>query len=614
PEGLKMKVRLRKDVTRSTLVPGSAPEGDAAATGLADSASRPSHGTPALVLYGSNLGTTEDFARDLARMADLNGFDVTLAELDEYAGKLPKGGPILIACSSYNGAPPDNAAKFIDWLDNASDGAAEGISYAVFGCGHSDWAATFQATPRAIDDALERLGGTRLSDRAEGDAREDIDEQFEDWSTALWPQVAAVLDLDLSGAGEAQPLYQVERLSGTDTNPLIAQSGAQPMPILVNRELQNVEASSRSTRHIELELPEGMAYATGDHLSVIPVNSEALVGRVLRRFRFPADAQIRIQSTARDHSQLPVDQPISVTRLLSQMIELQTPASRKDVATLARYTDCPHGKPKLEALADADFKAQVQAKRLSVLDLLEEFQACELPFGVYLELMPMMTPRYYSISSSARAKGSACSITVGVVDEPAISGRGRFQGVATTFLAAQAPGAQVHASVRATSDTFHLPKDPAAPVIMVGPGTGIAPFRGFLQERATLRAEGCAMGPAMLFFGCRHPKQDYIYQEELEAYAADGLCDLHVAFSRAEKSKVYVQDLIRQERDRVWELLEAGARVFVCGDGSRMEPDVRRALTLLYSEEKDVSPEAADAWMDQMSAEGRYVLDVWVSA
>ncbi|MEM6618864.1 MAG: cytochrome P450, partial [Pseudomonadota bacterium] len=130
PEGLKMKVRLRKDVTRSTLVPGSAPEGDAAATGLADSASRPSHGTPALVLYGSNLGTTEDFARDLARTADLNGFDVTLAELDEYAGKLPKGAPILIACSSYNGAPPDNAAKFIDWLDNASDGAAEGISYA----------------------------------------------------------------------------------------------------------------------------------------------------------------------------------------------------------------------------------------------------------------------------------------------------------------------------------------------------------------------------------------------------------------------------------------------------------------------------------------------------
>ena len=117
----------------------------------------------------------------------------------------------------------------------------------------------------------------------------------------------------------------------------------------------------------------------------------------------------------------------------------------------------------------------------------------------------------------------------------------------------------------------------------------------------------------MLFFGCRHPDEDFLYREELEGCAADGLCDLQVAFSRQEKSKVYVQDLIRNERDRVWELIEAGARIFVCGDGSRMEPDVRRALSLLYSEEKDVSADAADAWMDQMSEEGRYVLDVWVS-
>ncbi|WP_050929762.1 bifunctional cytochrome P450/NADPH--P450 reductase [Aestuariivita boseongensis] len=615
PDNLRMKVRLRKDIVRSNLVPGSAPEASGSASGLTDTAKRPSHGTPALILYGSNLGTTEDYARDLARTADLNGFDVTLAELDDYAGKLPKTGAVMIACASYNGAPPDNAVKFVDWLEGAEDGAAAGVKYAVFGCGHSDWAATFQATPRAIDRHLERLGASRITDRAEGDARDDIDEQFDAWATALWPAVGSALSLDMefANAADAAPLYQVERLTALDTNPVAQQSGAKPATITENRELQNVEASGRSTRHIEVALPEGTTYRTGDHLSVVPVNSDALVGRVLDRFGFSSDAQIRIQTSSDDHSQLPVDTPLSVHRLLAQMLELQSVASRRDVATLARYTECPRSAPALKALAEDDYKSKVQQKRLSVLDLLEEFPACELPFGVFLELMPMLTPRYYSISSSALVDQETCSVTVGVVDEPAISGRGRFKGVCSNYLAEKGAGKDVQVSIRSTSDGFRLPDDPTTPVIMVGPGTGIAPFRGFLAERARLKADGKTLGPAILFFGCRHPDQDFIYREELEGFAKDGVADLKVAFSRAEKKKVYVQDLIREERDQIWEMIQNGARIFVCGDGSRMEPDVRRALSLLYSEEMDVGAEAADAWMDQMSDEGRYVLDVWVS-
>ena len=616
PDGIRMKVRLRKDIQRSNLVPGSAPDSTTAAGGLSDAPKRPSHGTPALVLYGSNLGTTEDFARDLARTAELNGFDVTLSDLDSFAGKLPRSGAVLIACASYNGAPPDNAVRFVDWLDKADAGAAAGVHYAVFGCGHSDWSATFQATPRHIDEALERLGGTRIIARAEGDARDDIDEQFDSWSTAVWPAVAQTLSLDLeiADAADAAPLYHVERLSALDTNPVAQQTGAAPAEILENRELQNVEASGRSTRHIEVDLPEGVSYRTGDHLSVVPVNSDELVGRVLRRFGFSANAQIRIQSSSDDHSQLPLDTPLSVHRLLAQMLELQSVASRRDVATLARYTECPRSAPALKALAEDDYKAKVQQKRLSVLDLLEEFPACELPFGVFLELMPMLTPRYYSISSAAMKDAQKCSITVGVVNEPAISGRGRFKGVCSNYLAETPAGGSVQVAVRGTSDGFRLPDDPQTPVIMIGPGTGIAPFLGFLGERAALKAQGKALGPAMLFFGCRHPEQDYIYREELEAFAADGIADLHVAFSRQDKKKTYVQDLIRENRDAVWSLIEQGARIYVCGDGSRMEPDVRRALSLIYSEEKDVGAEAADAWIDQMSSDGRYNLDVWVSS
>lgn len=613
PDGLRMKVRLRKDIQRSNLVPGSAPAAEGAASGVADVANRPGHGTPALVLFGSNLGTTEDYARDLSRAAEANGFDVTMADLDAYAGKLPTSGAVMIACASYNGSPPDNAAKFMEWLNTAEPGAAKGVNFAVFGCGHSDWAATFQATPRQIDETLERLGGTRFTPRAEGDARDDIDEQFDAWAKGLWPALAQTFSLDLDGAAQAAPLYQVERLSGLDSNPVTQQAGAMPAAVLENRELQNVAASERSTRHIEIALPEGTKYRTGDHLNVVPVNAETLVNRVLKRFGFSADAQIRIQSSADDHSQLPVDTPLSVHRLLAQMLELQSVASRRDVETLVRHTECPRSAPLIKALAEDDYKSKVQQKRLSVLDLLEDFDACELPFGVFLELMPMLTPRYYSISSSPLDDAAKCSVTVGVVDEPAISGRGRFKGVCSNHLANTPVGTSLHVSTRGTSDGFRLPEDPATPVIMIGPGTGIAPFRGFLGERAALKAEGKALGQAMLFFGCRHPDQDFIYREELEGFAEDGVADLHVAFSRQEKKKTYVQDMIREQRDAVWALIEAGARIYVCGDGSRMEPDVRRALSLIYSEEKDVGAEAANAWMDQMSDQGRYNLDVWVS-
>ena len=616
PDGLTMRVRLRKDVKRSHMVPGSGPEEGSAVHDLTETAKRPSHGTPALILYGSNLGTTEDYARSLARTADLNGFDVTLSDLDAFAGKLPSQGAVLIACASYNGTPPDNAKRFVEWIQEAAEGTATGVKYAVFGCGHSDWSATYQATPRLIDEALARLGGERILDRAEGDAREDIDEQFDGWVSGLWSETARALslDLDVAGAGDAAPLYQVERLSALESNPVAQQTGSKPGIICENRELQNSELSGRSTRHLEIDLPEGFDYQTGDHLCVVPANSEALVGRVMRRFGFTADAQIRIQSASDDHSQLPLDTPISVRRLLSQMMELQTVAARRDVARLAKYTECPHSGPRLQALAGEDYKSKVQQKRLSVLDLLEEFEACQLPFGVFLELMPMLTPRYYSISSSSAVHPKRCSITVGVVDEPSISGRGQFKGVCSNFLSERAEGEQVEVSIRSTSDGFRLPDDPDLPIIMIGPGTGIAPFRGFLQERAQLLKDGKTLGPAKLFFGCRHPDQDFIYQEELEAYNAEGIVDLHVAFSRVDKSKTYVQDLIREQRDDLWQMISAGARIFVCGDGSRMEPDVRRALSTIYSEEMDVGVEAADAWMEQMSEEGRYVLDVWVSS
>ena len=156
-----------------------------------------------------------------------------------------------------------------------------------------------------------------------------------------------------------------------------------------------------------------------------------------------------------------------------------------------------------------------------------------------------------------------------------------------------------------------MPSDPTRPMIMVGPGTGLAPFRGFLQERKVQAAAGVKLGPAMLFFGCRRPDHDFLYREELDALSAEGIMELHVAYSRGDKEKTYVQDLLRTHRSRVWELIQTDAVVYVCGDGSRMEPDVKRALVRIHSEENDFDSAASDIWIDQMGKDGRYVLDVW---
>jgi cytochrome P450/NADPH-cytochrome P450 reductase len=242
---------------------------------------------------------------------------------------------------------------------------------------------------------------------------------------------------------------------------------------------------------------------------------------------------------------------------------------------------------------------------------LEEYPACELPFHAYLEMLSLLAPRYYSISSSPSGDPARCSITVGVVEGAAHSGRGTYKGVCSNYLAGRRVGDTIHATVRETKAGFRLPDDSTVPIIMIGPGTGLAPFRGFLQERAARKAAGARLGPAMLFFGCRHPQQDFLYANELEAFAAAGICELHSAFSRAGERKTYVQHLVEAQKERVWSLIDQGAIIFVCGDGSKMEPDVKAALVAIYRERAGADAEAGARWIEELGTKNGYVLDVW---
>jgi cytochrome P450/NADPH-cytochrome P450 reductase len=536
---------------------------------------------------------------------------------------LPEQGGVLVFCASYNGAAPDNATQFVNWLRGDLPKAAfSKVRYAVFGCGNSDWAATYQSIPRSIDEQLAAHGARSVYARGEGDARSDLDGQFESWFAAAAPAALKELGVDsnFSRSADDEPLYKIEPVAPSAVNAIVALGGAAPMKVLVNTELQSrlgANASDRSTRHIEVQLPASITYRVGDHLSVVPRNDPALVDSVARRFGFlPAD-QIRLQVTEGRRAQLPVGDVVSVGRLLSEFVELQQVATRKQIQIMSEQTRCPMTRPKLSAYLGDDaastehYRSDILGKRKSVFDLLEEHPACELPFHTYLEMLSLLAPRYYSISSSPSGDPSRCSVTVAVVEGAANSGRGVYKGICSNYLATRRAGETIHATVRETKAGFRLPDDASAPIIMIGPGTGLAPFRGFLQERAALKAKGANLGPAMLFFGCRHPDQDFLYADELKAFAADGITELHTAFSRGEGPKTYVQNLISAQKDRVWSLIENDAIIYVCGDGEKMEPDVKAALVAICRERSGGDVDAALRWIDDLGAKNRYVLDVW---
>ena len=623
PDGFKIKARPRTDRDRGAFAGGTAAAVAATGSVTARARTRPGHNTPLLVLYGSNLGTAEELATRVADLAEVNGFATKLAPLDEFVGKLTEQGGVMIFCASYNGVAPDNATQFVKWLggDLPKDAFAK-VRYAVFGCGNSDWAATYQSVPRIIDEQMAAHGARSVYPRGEGDARSDLDGQFEKWFAAVAPAASKEFGLESNFSRNADdaPLYAIEPVAPVAVNAIVALGGVSPMKVLVNSELQNkagAHPSDRSTRHVEVQLPANVSYRVGDHLSVVPRNDPALVDAVARRFGFlPAD-QIRLKVAEGRRAQLPVGDAVSVGQLLTDFVELQQVATRKHIQIMSEHTRCPVTRPKLLAFVGDDdtssecYRAVVLGKRKSVFDLLEEFPACELPFHAYLEMLSLLAPRYYSISSSPSTDPARCSVTVAVVDAPASSGHGVFKGVCSNYLAGRRGGDTVHATIRETKAGFRLPDDSKVPIIMVGPGTGLAPFRGFLQERASRKAGGASLGPAMLFFGCRHPEQDYLYAEELKAYAADGVTELHTAFSRADGPRTYVQHLVAAQKEKVWSLIEQGAIVYVCGDGGKMEPDVKAALVAIYREKAGADANAGQRWIDDLGTKNRYVLDVW---
>ena len=263
------------------------------------------------------------------------------------------------------------------------------------------------------------------------------------------------------------------------------------------------ETGGKSARHLELQLADGLDYAAGDHLGVLPRNNVDLIRRVMARFGLDAGTYLTITPTGGAFTHLPVGEATPLLGVLGSCVELQDVATRTDLGVLSRYATNPAEQAQLLAMSGLDdegraaYRERVGTPRTSVLDLLDDYPSVELPFNVYLELLPPMRPRYYSISSSPTA-ASTCHLTVGVVRDAARSGKGIFSGVASGHLADSMVGSTLFTFVRKPAIPFHPPENPHVPMIMVGAGTGMAPFRGFLQERADLKAKGVPVGESIL--------------------------------------------------------------------------------------------------------------------
>ncbi|HEY2492685.1 MAG TPA: bifunctional cytochrome P450/NADPH--P450 reductase [Paenibacillus sp.] len=566
-----------------------------------------------LVLYGSNLGTAEGIARELADTARFYGVSSEVDTLNNRIGKLPKeGAAVFIVTASYNGKPPSNAREFVQWLERVEPGELEGVNYVVFGCGDRNWASTYQDVPKFIDMQLADKGAKRLSLRGEGDASGDFEKDLEDWRDRLWPEVMKAFDLKFNEkVDKERSSLTVQFVSGLAGAPLAQSYEAVHATVTENNELQ-LSNTGRSTRHIEITLPEGVTYQEGDHLGVLSSNSREIVDRVLRRFGLNGNDQLVVKASGRSSAHLPLDSPVSLYDLLSHSVELQEAATRAQLRELMVVTVCPPHKHEIEALLEEEaYKEQVLKKRISMLDILEKYEACEMSFERFLELLPPLKARYYSISSSPRLTPERSSITVAVVQGPAWSGHGEYRGVASNYLADRKPGDDIVIFVRTPESGFQLPEDTETPIIMVGPGTGVAPFRGFLQARAALKQEGKTLGAAHLYFGCR-TEDDFIYREELEQYERDGVVTLHTAFSRkGQDEKTYVQHLMNKNKEELIDILDHNGRLYICGDGSKMAPDVEKTLQEAYKEVHNVNEQEGKAWLDGLQNEGRYAKDVW---
>jgi len=531
------------------------------------------------ILYGSQTGNSESVAHDAAQVAKAHGLNPSILSMDEIeADTFISLEYLLIITSTYGeGEMPDSAQML--WESISSDDSIDlaNINYSVLALGDTSYDLFCQAGIN-WDQRLEKLGAKRLYDRVDCDV--DFDEAAESWISNVIPLMTdgtATITVDSSNT------------------PATAKYGRKnPFPgKLVANHLLTSPDSSKEIRHYEISITgSGLSYEAGDALNVVPVNCPDLVSEIIKAIGCKGDEEEPVNG---------VLMPLNTALL--EYFEIKLP-SKELLDEIAKRS----GDQELNNLLVTDNKDQL-AKYLwgrDTLDLLLQFPAMQFSAAEFLALLKPLQHRAYSISSSGKANPETVHLTIGSVR---YNSHGReHKGVCSTYLADLADDNSAVRCFFSPNKVFRVPEDNDLPMIMVGPGTGIAPFRAFLQEREFRNAKGLNW----LFFGDRNADKDFIYRDEIETLQKNGVLNkLDLAFSRDQEEKIYVQDRMREKGAELFALLEQGGYFFVCGDAYRMAKDVDKALHDMIASHGNLSEEQASEYVNQMKKDKRYVRDVY---
>ncbi|MGJ7922048.1 assimilatory sulfite reductase (NADPH) flavoprotein subunit [Neobacillus sp. LXY-4] len=537
------------------------------------------------ILFGSQTGNAQGLAKKTAKTLEVNGFQVIISSMGDFKpNNLKKVQNLLIVVSTHGeGEPPDNALSFHEFLHGKRAPKLDHFHYSVLALGDSSYE-FFCQTGKEFDQRLEELGGTRLYPRFDCDL--DFDEPAAEWLQGVLSSLTEGQS-GTSAAIASTGATQVIESTYSRTNPFKAE-------VLENINL-NGRGSNKETRHLELSLEgSGLSYQPGDSLGIYPENDPELVDMLLEELKYNPQETVTLNKQ---------DETKTLKDALTSYFEI-TVLTKPLLEKVALLSDNKDLQKLLEPGNEEKVKAYIDGRDL--LDFVRDFGAWGNSAQDFVSILRKMPARLYSIASSLSANSDEVHLTIGAVRYET-HGRNR-KGVCSILAAERLqPGDTLPIYIQ-HNDNFKLPDNPETPIIMIGPGTGVAPFRAFMQERE----ESGATGAAWMFFGDQHFVTDFLYQTEWQKWIKDGvLTKMDVAFSRDQEEKVYVQHRMLEHSKELFDWLQDGAAVYICGDEKNMAHDVHQTLIEIIEKEGNMNREQAESYLAEMQQQRRYQRDVY---